>query len=101
MGDKSTQQAVSEWHKSVFGQGNVRRTAKKVLEEAAECYVASSFQTSGSVSLTAKEAVDTIIAAYAVLSLLNLNNADEMIRERVQQLRQRTDQLERDEERGI
>jgi len=95
------QDAVSDWHTDTFGLSDdparVVRTAKKLLEEAAEAYCAAS---SGDERGLRKEICDVAIVCYSLAQMTDCQLDDE-IRGRLVELRKRTDQRQRDYERGI
>ena len=97
----SLQKQVGAWHRETFGPYGVgieRRIAKKILEEAAELYVAVS---GGSRTAALEEIGDVGIALSALTEALGAElNAETRIR--FEEVKRRTDDpLERDRARGI
>ena len=91
-----TQDDVMQWHRSVFGDGDVLRTAKKLLEEASEAHCAAKL----GAHFATPEVVDTAVACYALAGICGFDLEYE-VRNRVADLRRRPDQKQRDKERGI
>lgn len=90
--------AVANWHRATFGEDcSALRVGKKTLEEAAELFVAlqGTFYPA-----QLRELADVAITLHALAYRLGVS-LDSVTEARLHEIAARTDQIERDAERGI
>lgn len=91
------QATIMEWHKKTFSGRRPLATAKKLLEEASECHVAAK---NGDLVSMAEEAADCAIVCFVLADMAG-KDLESLIHAKLGILAERTDQKERDRERGI
>ena len=91
------QKQIGEWHRATFSGRRPLATAKKALEEASELHVAAKH---GSTVTISEECADVAIVLFALAEMCDFD-LGEVVLEKLEILKLRPDQKERDRERGI
>jgi phosphoribosyl-ATP pyrophosphohydrolase len=94
------QDEIGNWHRATFGDTTpdvMTRLCMKLDEEQSELWQVS---TSSDNKLISVEMADNLIVLYALADRLGID-LDAAVREKFAIVRGRTDQLERDKDRGI
>lgn len=103
------QEAVEAWHKKAFTGRHELKIAKKTLEEASELHIAvkqecSKDRVPGKLKMPRSirdEIGDTLLCLAVLTPFYQDSDLEEIGWTRFEEIKQRTDQQERDEARGI